>query len=242
MPSGSIEDRLQLPFRDRSLLSTALTHKSAINERPEENLQHNERLEFLGDAVLGSVVAEELFLRFPDASEGSLTNMRAELVRQSSLARWARRLDLGTNLVLGRGEEARGGRDRDALLASGLEALLGAVYLDLGYERVRGVVAPLIAEALPGLSTSPRSGDPKSELQYRVQAEVGALPSYRVLAMEGPEHRPVFTVEVRAGDRVRAVGAGPSKQAAEQEAARAALEAWDEADAETPSPALTAET
>ena len=228
MSHSLLERRLGVAFRDPSLLAVALTHRSTVNERPDESLQDNERLEFLGDAILGAIVAEELYRAFPAVPEGSLTLMRAELVRQAGLARWARRFDLGRHLVLGRGEEQRGGRERDALLASAFEALIGAVYLDHGYAAAQRIVADLVADALPELSPSARAQDPKSELQYRVQARFHSLPSYEVRSMEGPVHQPVFTVEVTADGGVSGMGAGASKQAAEQEAARQALDAWNE--------------
>jgi ribonuclease-3 len=129
---------------------------------------------------------------------------------------------------MGRGEESRGGRDRDNLLSSTFEALIGALYLDQGLDTVRDVLSPLVAAALPSLApTVPRSRDPKSELQYRSQALWGLLPVYEVLAREGPEHRPLFKVQVRVGDSLVAFGEGPSKQSAEQEAARRALDSWD---------------
>lgn len=228
---GDLEKRLGGRFRDPALLKLALTHRSAVNEMGSGGTQEagpgdNERLEFLGDAILGAVVAEELYRLFPTASEGALTVMRAELVQRTGLARWAREIDLGGSLVVGRGE-TRGGRPGgDALLAAGFEALVGALYLDRGYPAVRKLVGPLLDEALPGLAPSPRSRDAKSELQRRVQGGAqGALPMYRVVETEGPEHRPVFTVEVQAGPDVVARGRGPSKQAAEQEAAREALQA-----------------
>jgi ribonuclease-3 len=220
--------RLRLEFQDSSLLAVALTHRSTVNERPDASLEDNERLEFLGDAILGAVVAEELYRAFPAVPEGSLTLMRAELVRQAGLARWARRFDLGSHLLLGRGEEQRGGRERDALLASAFEALMGALYLDQGYGAVQRVVADLVSEALPELSPSTR--DSKSELQHRVQARSHSLPIYEVRSMAGPEHRPLFTVEVSAEGGVFGVGTGASKQAAEQEAARQALDSWVEAE------------
>ncbi len=224
-----LQRRLRLEFRDPSLLAVALTHRSAVNERPEESLQDNERLEFLGDAILGAIVAEELYGAFPSVPEGSLTLMRAELVCQMGLARWARRFDLGSHMVLGKGEEQRGGREREALLASAFEAVIGAVYLDQGYETARRIVADLVADARPELSPSARAQDPKSELQYRVQARFHSLPIYQVQAVEGPVHRPVFTVEVTTEGGVTGVGTGASKQAAEQEAARQALDSWNEA-------------
>lgn len=228
MADISLEKRLGISFRDPSLLAFALTHRSAINERPDEDLRDNERLEFLGDAILGAVVGEYLYEVFSDASEGSLTIMRAELVRESTLAYWARRFGLGDYLVLGRGEEQRGGRERDGLLASAFEALLAAVYLDQGYEQVRALIGPLVAEALPTLSASEPTLDPKSELQHRVQARWGVLPVYQVVAVEGPEHQPTFTVEVHAGDRISGRAMGRSKQAAEQAAAQRALDAWED--------------
>lgn len=225
MSDSSLEERLGFHFRDSSLLAVALTHRSAANEGLTTAAGDNERLEFLGDAILGAVVSDELYRAFADAPEGSLTNMRAELVCQSGLASWARQIELGPHVVLGRGEEQRGGRDRDALLASCFEALIGAVFLDQGYHVAQELVASLVAEALPVLSPSPRARDPKSELQYRLQARHGVLPTYQVVGVEGPEHRPVFTVEVWAGEDVVATGVGPSKQSAEQEAARQALRA-----------------
>src|SRR6266480_6872898 len=169
-PPDTLERRLGFQFRDPALLAVALTHRSTVNERPDEGLKDNERLEFLGDAILGAVVAEELYRAFPNVPEGSLTLMRADLVRQAALARWARQIDLGPHLVVGKGEEQRGGREREGLLASAFEAVIGAIYLDQGYDAVRRIVARLVAEALPELSPSARAQDPKSELQYRVQA------------------------------------------------------------------------
>ncbi|HEY3118226.1 MAG TPA: ribonuclease III, partial [Chloroflexota bacterium] len=188
------------------MLDLALTHRSSVNESAsgatDEGGADNERLEFLGDAILGAVVAEELYRLYPTATEGGLTVMRAELVQGTSLAQWARQLDLGDSLVLGRGEARAGGQIRDALLAGAFEAVVGALYLDRGYRAVRRLVLPLVAEALPSLAPSPRSRDAKSELQRRMQALTGMLPKYQVVATEGPEHRPTFTVEVQAGPSI----------------------------------------
>ena len=205
----------------------ALTHRSAVNEGLDGALGDNERLEFLGDAIIGAVVAEEVYRAFPQASEGTLTNLRAELVRQSALAQWARSFRLAEEMVLGRGEDQRGGRERDGLIASGLEAVIGALYVDQGYETVRVLIAALVRERLPSLSPSSRSRDPKSELQYRAQTQFGVLPVYEVVSIDGPEHRPVFTVEASVGESVVARGVGPSKQAAEQDAAQGALRLLD---------------
>jgi ribonuclease-3 len=226
-----LEQRLGVQVRDPALLALALIHASALNEWPDELPGDNERLEFLGDAVLGAAVADALYRTFPDEPEGSLTFMRATLVRESALARWARRLDLGAHLTLGRGEERRGGRDRSSILAGCFEAVLGAIYLDQGYERVCAIVAPLVAEAVAGgvdaepLRPSSRAPDAKSELQRQSQTRYGELPAYHVLAIEGPEHGPSFRVEVRVADRITVEGTGRSKQAAEQDAAARALQA-----------------
>ena len=224
--AAELQDRLSMRFRDPELLALALTHKSAVNEGLATS-GHNERLEFLGDSVVGAAVSAQLFAAFPEASEGTLTNMRAELVRQSGLAAWARRFDLATFIVMGRGEEERGGRDRDGLLSSAFEAIVGALYQDQGFAAVQRLLEPLVAAALPSLSPSQRPRDAKSELQFQAQARWGALPVYRVLQMEGPEHRPMFTVEVETQDGTKATGVGRSRQAAEQEAARHALEQLD---------------
>jgi ribonuclease III len=218
-----LEERMAVHFREPAFLALALTHKSAVNEGLAEH-GHNERLEFLGDSVLGAVVSDLLFSAFPDVSEGTLTQMRAELVRQSGLATWARRFDLAQFIVLGRGEEERSGRDRDGLLSSAFEAVVGALYQDQGFAAVQRLIRPLVEAALPSLSPSQRPRDAKSELQYQSQSRWGVLPVYRVLQMEGPEHRPVFTVEVETQDGTKATGVGPSRQAAEQEAARRILD------------------
>lgn len=225
----SLQNGLGVRFRKPALLRLALTHKSVANEAPAAGqVEHNERLEFLGDAILGAVVADELYRAFPEASEGGLTVMRAELVRESSLASWARRWRLGDYILLGRGEAQSGGAGRDGVLAACFEAVVGAIYLDRGERAVRAALVPLYEEAARELSPSPRASDPKSELQHRVQVATGALPTYRVVSVEGPDHQPQFTVLVDAGRGLSRTGVGRSKQAAEQEAARKALEAWSE--------------
>jgi ribonuclease-3 len=225
--AAALERAMGIQFRDSSLLGVALTHRSTLNEHPELSLEDNERLEFLGDAVIGAVVADQLYQAFPAETEGALTLMRAQLVRQSGLARWARDLDLGRYLVLGRGEDRRGGRERDGLLSSAFEALVGAIYLDRGFAAAQEMLMPLVAESLPSLSPSTGGLDAKSELQHRVQAQFRSLPVYEVVSVEGPEHRPTFTVAVAAEGGVAAQGVGASKHAAEQDAAQRALEVWD---------------
>ena len=193
----ALESLLGVRFRNRAFLELALTHKSLANES-DVPLPDNERLEFLGDAILGAIVADDLYRAFPEASEGALTVMRAELVRRSSLAAWARRLSLGEYVVLGRGAASSGGQERETVLAASFEAIVGAIYLDRGQRAVRALIDPLVADAAPGLSTSPQATDAKSELQRRVQSATGRLPVYRVISVEGPEHRPRFTVQLES--------------------------------------------
>lgn len=227
---AAVQEQLRVRFRKPALLRLALTHKSVANEAPESVLvEHNERLEFLGDAILGAVVADELYRAFPTATEGALTVMRAQLVRQSSLAELARRLHLEDHVILGRGEARAGGSQRESVLAACFEAIVGAIYLDRGERAARHLLAPFIDELAQGLTISSQASDPKSQLQHRAQLATGAPPTYRVLSQEGPDHSPSFTVEVEVLPDLRALGVGRSKQAAEQEAARRALEGLDQA-------------
>jgi ribonuclease III len=226
---AELEQRLGVRFQGVGLLELALTHRSLANETPSAaGTGDNERLEFLGDAVLGLVVADHLYRIFPEAAEGALTVMRADLVRRSSLAAWARELGLGGHLILGKGEDRAGGRNRDAVLASCFEAVVGALYLDRGESAVRAFVEPLVTEALPRLSPSGRSADAKSELQRRVQSATGHLPLYEVTGVEGPEHQPRFTVRVAVSGipELGAEGQGSTKQGAEQLAAQRLLDSW----------------
>jgi ribonuclease-3 len=226
---ATLERRLGVRFRNRSLLFHALIHRSAANERPELQLASNERLEFLGDAILGAVVADRLFHAFPEADEGTLTIMRASLVREASLAAWARAVDLGAYLVLGRGEEIAGVRERDGPLARTFEAVVGAIYLDgkgRGWTRVGRFLDRFIGPELAGLPQGRPLLDAKSRLQQRTQAEHDTVPAYRVVEVTGPQHSPTFTVEVLIGGQVVARGSGRSKQAAEQAAAELALATW----------------
>lgn len=215
---------LDLMFGDGRIHQQALVHRSYLNENPELNLLSNERLEFMGDAVLGFLVTEELYQRFPQRSEGELTLLRASLVRGSTLARWARRLGLGERLLLSRGEETSGGRQRAANLANVMEAVLGALFLDQGFEAVRTVVLPLLEEELASHGPQGLEKDPKSGLQELSQSRWQLTPTYRTIALEGPDHRRRFTVEALIGDRVLGLGQGTSKQRAQQAAAQTALE------------------
>jgi ribonuclease-3 len=214
-------------FTDPGLLQAALIHTSYVNERPGRGLEANERLEFLGDAVLGVIVAHRLFVLLPESAEGEMTVLRAWLVRQSTLARWARQVDLGPYLLLGRGEARGGGRDRPALLARGFEALIGAIYLDGGLDAARQVLVPFIDQDLQVGFSSQRVVDAKSRLQQVTQARFESTPQYQLVDHSGPGHAPVFVVEVHAGPDVQARGSGHSKRAAQQAAAHAALQQLD---------------
>ena len=204
-------------FSTPSLLAQALTHRSA-------GAPHNERLEFLGDAVLGLVVAEALYACWPKADEGSLTRARAELVRESALAAVARRLEVGERLVLGPGEMKSGGHRRDSILSDALEAVIGAIYLDAGYEVCRRVVLPWFEEAVSAVPASKVGKDAKTRLQEWLQARQKPLPQYVLEHEGGEEHARVFTVRcILADPALDAEGVGGSRRAAEQVAAEAVL-------------------
>ncbi len=220
-----IQDRLGLAFNDLSLLQRSLTHRSYINEHPEHVLEDNERLEFLGDAVLDFVAGAWLYDRFPEMDEGRLTRLRAELVRTETLAEFARQYGLGEALLLGRGEDESGGRERQKNLCGAFEALIGALYLDQGMTVVRRFVEPLFSPALDEIFERATDKDPKSLFQEWSQATLGETPAYRTVSSEGPDHAKQFTVEVLVGSTTCGVGTGASKQSAAQAAARNALAA-----------------
>ncbi|MCC6382188.1 MAG: ribonuclease III [Dehalococcoidia bacterium] len=218
----SLRERLRLRPLPPGLLEQALTHASYLNESDARAVS-NERLEFLGDALLGLVIASELFRRYPDAPEGTLTRMRAELVRGSTLARVAGRFDLGEHVVLGRGEEAAGGRKRDRNLAGTLEAVIGAVYVAHGYRTTRGFILRLLRSELQQLQREGARMDAKSSLQHLVQARWHEPPEYVTVdeATGGPARR--FVVDVRVGGVTLGRGEGASKREAQQRAAREAV-------------------
>jgi ribonuclease III len=212
-------------FRDRGLLEHAMTHTSRANEDISGGVHDNESMEFLGDAVLGFVVADLLFRDFPEFDEGQKSKMKASLVSTATLAQQAERLDLGEHMLLGRGEEKTGGRRKQALLADSYEALIAAIYLDGGVEAARAFIvrefAPLIAEVR---RTGVSDRDYKSALQELLQSRELPLPEYRVVGSVGPDHRKLFQVEVIVRGESIGDATGRSKKEAEQEAARAALE------------------
>ncbi len=213
-----------LAFENAGLLRTALVHSSYVNEAPREGLESNERLEFLGDAVIGAVVAEELYRDWPDLREGSLTQRRAAVVQGSTLARAASDLSLGECLQMGRGEETAGGRERDSNLANAYEAVVGALFLDRGYAAAREWV---LSTLRPYLSAPDREKNPKSALQEALQSRGLPLPEYRIVGESGDDHARTFTAEVVVNGRTAGTGAGSRKTIAEREAASAALESLE---------------
>jgi len=230
---SSLEANLGVTFHDYSLLSRALTHRSYLNENPQAALDDNERLEFLGDAVLDFVVGAYLYHRFPEMDEGELTSLRAALVRAKTLANFARTLDIGRFLRLGYGEAENGGRERTPLLCAAFEAVIGAIYLDQGLQPVTALVEQLIGPALKEIMAASLHKDAKSEFQVWAQAQYNVTPHYEVVDSYGPDHAKVFKVQVLLEEDVWGEGSGHSKQAAAQAAAGQALlkaEAMDDGD------------
>jgi ribonuclease-3 len=220
---AELERALGYRFHRIELLNQALTHKSYVHEQ-RELVQHNERLEYLGDAVLGLVISDYCYKRFTDLSEGELSKLRASLVNDGNLAGIARRLELGSYLLVGRGEELTGGRAKVSLLADTFEAVVAAIYLDSSLASVYPVVLQCFQEDLPTvLHTGYR--DYKSELQEYTQEKFGCVPTYHVIRERGPDHEKVFEVELAIRGRMQGSGSGRSKKEAEQEAARKLLEA-----------------
>lgn len=218
-----LEERIGYRFADGGLLRQALTHKSYSNEPPGEGAPHNERLEFLGDAVLDLAVSRHLFAAYPALPEGELTRIRAEVVSEGALAALGRQLALGEHLLLGRGEIRSGGADKDSLLADALEALLGAVFCAGGYEEAERVVLTLFAEAIDRAAQRKTGLDHKTRLQEILQARHGQPPTYVMTRVEGPDHQRLYTVEVRFAGEAVGRGQGRTKKGAEQAAALQAL-------------------
>ena len=218
-----LENKLGFQFQDRSVLMRALTHRSYMNENSRMALEDNERLEFLGDAVLDFLVGAYLYHRFPEMAEGDLTSLRAALVRTNTLAEFAREWELGAALQLGHGEADSGGRERTPILCATFEAVIGAIYLDQGLDQVTSLLTPLIEPALKTIMAEQLHKDAKSEFQIWAQARFGVTPRYAVAATSGPDHARVFTVSVMVGKKAWGSGEGRSKQTAAQAAAREAM-------------------
>ena len=215
---------LGIPFEDPGLLRLAFTHSSYANENPGVGSVSNERLEFLGDALVGLVVADRAYTERPTQHEGDLTSLRAALVQDETLARVARSLDLGRFMLMGRGEDASGGRERTSNLAALFEALAGAVYLDQGFEAARGFTTRALSAEMGAIPEPAPPKSPKSLLQEALQAQGFEPPTYRVVGVEGADHARTFTAEVVVAGKPLARGSGPRKAAAEREAAQHALE------------------
>lgn len=222
-PAADLARALGVSFKDAALLQQAMYHRSYLNEAGE-SVESNERMEFLGDAVLGLVVSEKLYRDYPALSEGHLSQLRAILVRWDALARVAGRIGLGDYLVLGRGEEMSGGRTRPSNLAAALEALIGAAFLDGGMTGAKKLILKLLKPDFEEIAAQGVTADSKSELQHLAQTRWHQIPEYRLLSSEGPDHAKLFTVEVLVGNQVVGQGQGRNKKQAELNAARQALE------------------
>ncbi len=235
MSDADLQQALGMMFNDTCLLQSAFVHRSFLHEHPERvtPLTSNERLEFLGDAVLNFLTAAWLYEQFPEHSEGALTNLRAGLVKTTTLARFARTLNLGDYVRMSRGEDTPAGRNRAPLLADVFEAVVGALYLDQDLEAVRRFVLPFLQQELELIKSGNADIDYRTRLQERLQAQYGITPTYQIVRVDGPDHQREFTTEVRMGDDCLGVGSGPSKQAAAQAAARAALTLLDDRAAAT---------
>ncbi|MBI3538420.1 MAG: ribonuclease III [Chloroflexi bacterium] len=223
-----LETKIGISFRDKSLLTRALTHRSYLNENSDLPYLDNERLEFLGDAILDFVAAEFLYHQFPEMSEGQLTSLRAALVKGETLARFANDADLPAHLLLSRGEDAAGGRARAPVLAGAFEAVIGALFIDQGLAAAKNFIARFVFPETERIHREGLDRDAKSMLQELSQARLQNTPQYRLVETRGPDHAKEFTVQVVLGDRVYGRGVGRNKQIAEQEAARAALEILQE--------------
>ena len=219
---NELEKAIGYQFRNITLLQNALSHSSYANERWHDSLKSNERLEFLGDSVLGMLVAEHLYRTFPDRLEGELTRMRADMVCEKTLAKVANRLDLGRHLMLGKGEESGGGRNRDSILADAVESVLAACYLDGGMDAAVQFVQKFILVNVP--VTKLHNADYKTALQELVQQKKNQVIAYRLVGESGPDHDKQFRVELTINGETVGFGVGSSKKRAEQAAAQAAIE------------------
>jgi ribonuclease-3 len=221
-PSG-VEQHLQYEFNNKDLLQEALRHSSYVNELAHQNLQDNERLEFLGDAVLNLIVGHILMRRYPDIKEGELSRRRANLVNESQLAKMAGSFELGAYILLGKGEIQTHGREKNSILADTYEALVASVYLDGGFDAAFRFIETNFLPLMDRLHSTANNYDYKSQLQEMVQVDHGAMPNYKIIREEGPDHDKTFLVELKVLD-LETQGTGKNKKAAEQEAAQKAME------------------
>ncbi|MGC9968790.1 MAG: ribonuclease III [Minisyncoccia bacterium] len=223
MNSEKLEKKLGISFKNKDLLTEALTHRSYLNEYPQWRLSHNERLEYLGDAVLELIVSEALFGEFPGYPEGRLTVLRAALVNYQMLARVAEKINLDDFILMSRGERKDTGKAREVILANAIEAVIGAMYLDQGIDKVSAFVKKHVLSNLDEVMKTKSYRDAKSELQEIVQEKLRVTPTYRMLEESGPAHKRIFKMGVYFGDTFVAEGSGASKQEAELAAAKNAL-------------------
>jgi ribonuclease-3 len=222
---SKLEKKIGIRFRDKNLLKQAFVHRSYLNENPKFNLSHNERLEFLGDAILELVTTEYLYKNYPNP-EGELTNWRSALVKREMLSKIAKELNFENFLYLSKGESKSRGRARDLILANTLEALIGAIYLDRGLEKARSFIEHNLITHLPEILENKLYLDPKSKFQEIAQEKTGVTPAYEVLKEWGPDHEKQFVMGAYLDKKLVGKGSGPSKQIAEQSAAAAALEKY----------------
>ncbi len=220
---AKFQRELGVKFRRGELLEEALSHSSFVNEAPDQKLPHNEKLEFLGDAVLELIMSHELFNDYPEYGEGELTKLRAAVVRKTTLAKVAKQIDIGPYILLGKGEEQGGGRKRNALLADALEAVIGALYLDGGLEKARKFILDHFADEIERLSQDHHKMDYKSILQEITQSRFQTLPRYTVIGETGPPHDRIYEVSITIAREPYGIGKGRNKKDAQQKAARAAL-------------------
>jgi len=220
---SKLQKKIGIRFKDEELLKTSLVHRSYINENPKFPLSHNERLEFLGDAVLELIVTRYLFDKFPQKREGELTSLRSSLVNSKELSRIAQKLNLDRFLYLSKGETKDTGRAREQILANTFEALIGVIYLDQGYKVAKSFIEKKMLKNLPKILKQKLYVDPKSRFQEIAQEKIRVTPEYKVLKEEGPDHARIFEVGVYLDDTLVARGEGPSKQEAQIEAAKNAL-------------------
>ena len=225
---SEIEKRIQYKFKDKNLLHEALRHSSYVNEIADPHLRDNERLEFLGDAVLNLTVGHILMQNYPDIKEGDLSRSRANLVNESQLAETARSFNLGAYILLGKGEIQTQGREKNSILADAFEALMAAIYLDGGFDAAYKIIEKKFQPLIEQLDTADSSYDYKSRLQEWVQVGHGVIPNYSIIREDGPDHDKTFWVALKVID-IETEGSGKSKKAAEQDAARKALELLEEA-------------
>ena len=225
---ADLEKKIKIKFKDQDLLKSAFIHRSYLNEHSEEKLPNNERLEFLGDAILGLVISKHLYEAYPKSPEGDLTNYRSSLVNAKTLSKAAASLALGEYLYLSKGEEGTGGRQRQYILANTFEALLGAIFLDPGLDKVTTFIENNLLIYLSEIIEKRLYKDFKSHLQEKSQELFSLTPTYKLIEEKGPDHAKTFKIAVILDKKKMSEGSGPSKQEAQQQAAKIALEKWDE--------------